>query len=64
MTTAEKYFMEQMKDSEFKESFFQEKIKLDLEYQLEDLKAKINSGSSKTTLIRGLNKIKKTLSVE
>ena len=62
MTNAEKYFFEQMQDSEFRESFFQKKLKLDIEYQLDDLKEKINSGSSKTTLIRGLNQIKKTLS--
>ncbi len=61
MTKAEEYFQELMKDPEFKESFFQEKIKLDIEYQLEDLKEKIKSGKSKLTLIKGLNKIKKTL---
>jgi len=61
MTNAEKYFQELMKDSEFKEVFFQEKIKLDIEYQLEELKDKIKSGKSKLTLIKGVNKIKKTL---
>jgi len=61
MTNAEKYFQELMKDSEFKEAFFQEKIKLDIEYQLEELKDKIKSGKSKLTLIKGVNKIKKTL---
>ena len=63
MTNAEKYFFEQMKDPEFKEAFLKEKLKLDIEYQLDELKAKINSGSSKSTLIRGVNKIKKTLTI-
>ncbi len=61
MTNAEKYFQELMKASEFKEAFFQEKIKLDIEYQLEELKEKIKSGKSKLTLTKGVNKIKKTL---
>ena len=51
------------KDPEFKAGFFQEKIKLDVEYQLDDLKDKIKKGKSKTTLIKGINKIKKTLAV-
>lgn len=63
MTNAEKYFFEQMKDPEFKESFFQEKLKLDIEYQLDELKDKIKDGKSKTTLIKGINNIKKTLAV-
>jgi len=42
MTNAEKYFLEQMKDPEFKESFFQEKLKLDIEYQLNDLNIQFN----------------------
>ena len=61
MTKAEEYFFELMKDAEFKESFFQEKIKLDLEYQLDDLKEKIKNGKPKTLLIQGVNRIKKTL---
>ena len=61
MTNAEKYFFEQMQDPEFKQSFFQEKLKLDIEYQLDDLKEKIKTGKSKTTLIRNINQIKKSL---
>ena len=56
MTEAEKYFLEQMKNSEFKENFFQEKLKLDIEYQLEELKEKIKTGKSKITLIKDINK--------
>jgi hypothetical protein len=61
MTNAEQYFFEMMKDPEFKEAFFQEKFKLDLEYQLDELKEKINNGKSKVTLIKSVNKIKKSL---
>ena len=56
MTEAEKYFLEQMKNSEFKENFIQEKLKLDIEYQLEELKEKIKTGKSKITLIKDINK--------
>ena len=61
MTKAEKYFFELMKDPEFKESFLQEKLKLDLEYKLEDLKEKIKSGESKTVLLKRVNQIKRAL---
>ena len=63
MTNAEKYFLEQMNDDEFKKLFFQEKIRLDIDYQLDELKEKIKTGKSKSILIRGVNKIKKSLQV-
>jgi hypothetical protein len=61
MTNAEQYFIDQMKDPESKEIFYFEKIRLDIEYQLDDLKEKVKTGKSKSTLIRGVNKIKRTL---
>ena len=63
MTNAEKYFLEQMNDDEFKKLFFQEKIRLDIDYQLDELKEKIKTGKSKSILLRGVNKIKKSLQV-
>lgn len=62
MTNAEKYFIELLKDKEFREHYLLEKMKLDIEYELDELVNKINTGKSKTTLIRGVNKIKRTLS--
>lgn len=38
MNTAEKYFHQQLADAEFRHFYFQEKAKLDMEYQLEELK--------------------------
>ena len=63
MTNAEKYFQEKMKDPNFKEIYLQEKFKLDLEFQLDELKEQIKIRKSKTTLIRGVNKIKKSLEI-
>jgi len=38
MNIAEKYFKKQFSSEEFRCSFLEEKIKLDIEYQLEELK--------------------------
>jgi hypothetical protein len=37
MNTAEKYLKKQLASVEFKRSFLEEKIKLDIEYRLEEL---------------------------
>jgi hypothetical protein len=61
MTNAEQYFIELMKDDEFKKLFLDEKIRLDKDYQLDELRKKSKTGKSKSILIRGVNKIKKSL---
>lgn len=61
MNNAEKYINEQLKDEEFRNVYFEEKLKIDLEFLIDELGEKIKSNQSKTSLIRGLNKIKRTL---
>jgi hypothetical protein len=41
MNVAKDYLKTQLKDSEFRQSFLNEKARLDLEYQLEELKMDI-----------------------
>jgi hypothetical protein len=41
MTIAKGYLKQQMKNPEFKQSFLNEKARLDIEYQLEELKQDI-----------------------
>jgi len=41
MSTAKEYLKKQMQNPEFKQSFLNEKARLDIEYQLEELKRDI-----------------------
>ena len=41
MSIAKKYLKQQMQNPEFKQSFLNEKARLDIEYQLEELKRDI-----------------------
>jgi len=38
MNTAKKYFQKQLSVPEFKQSYMEEKVNLDIEYQLEEMK--------------------------
>jgi hypothetical protein len=58
MNTAKKYFRQQFSIPEFKRSYFQEKIKLDIEYQLEELRSDIESHKPDEELIKKVDSIK------
>lgn len=57
MSIAEKYLKKQLSSDEFKRSFFEEKIKLDIEYRLEDLKKDIQTHKSPDELIKKVDSI-------
>ncbi|NCO84330.1 MAG: hypothetical protein COW90_10845 [Nitrospirae bacterium CG22_combo_CG10-13_8_21_14_all_44_11] len=57
MNIAEKYFKKQFSSEEFRCSFLEEKIKLDIEYQLEELKRDIQTNKSSKTLIKRVKAI-------
>ncbi len=57
MNTAKKYFEKQLADEEFKRSFLKEKVKLDIEYQLEELKKDIRSRKPAEELIEKVDSI-------
>ncbi len=59
MTIAEKYFKKQMKSEEFRGSFLEEKVKLDIEYRLEELKRGIRGNKSIDKLIEEVESIEK-----
>ncbi|TAN45825.1 MAG: hypothetical protein EPN22_01375 [Nitrospirae bacterium] len=57
MNTAKKYFEKQFSDKEFRKSYMEEKTKLDIEYQLEELKKDIQSSKPIRELIRRIDSI-------
>lgn len=57
MNIAEKYFKKQLSSEEFRRSFLEEKIKLDIEYRLEELKKDIQKHKSLEELIKKVDSI-------
>ena len=57
MNKAKKYLQEQLVNPEFKHSYMEEKAKLDIEYQLEELKKDIQSRKPTEELIRKVDRI-------
>ena len=57
MNIAEKYLKKQLSSDEFKQSFLEEKIKLDIEYRLEELKKDIRTSKSPDDLIKKVDSI-------
>ena len=54
---AEKYFKKQFVSGEFRRSFVEEKVKLDIEYRLEELKKDIRTRKSTEELIKKVDSI-------
>ncbi|RKX63782.1 MAG: hypothetical protein DRP41_05755 [Thermodesulfobacteriota bacterium] len=61
MNIAKKYFEEQFTNEDFKRAYLEEKIKLDIEYQLEELKKDILSNKTTQELIKKVDSIKEYL---
>lgn len=59
MSIAKKYFQKQLSVSEFKQSYMEEKVKLDIEYQLEELKKDIQSCRPSDEIIKKIDRIEK-----
>lgn len=57
MNIAEKYFKRQLSSEEFRRSFLEEKVKLDIEYKLEELKRDIQTYKSPEELIKKVDSI-------
>ncbi|MBU1486797.1 DUF4403 family protein [bacterium] len=57
MSIAKKFFQQQLANNEFKYSYLEEKAKLDIEYQLEELKKDIQSRKSTDELIKKVDSI-------
>lgn len=54
-----KYFQKQISGPEFKESYMEEKVKLDIEYQLEELKKDIQSCKPSEEIIKKIDRLEK-----
>ena len=61
MNIAKKYFEEQFTNEDFKRVYLEEKIKLDIEYQLEELKKDTLSNKTTQELIKKVDSIKEYL---
>ena len=59
MSIAEEYLKQQMKNPEFKQSFLNEKTRLDIEYQLEELKRDIAVRKPADELIGKIDQIER-----
>lgn len=59
MSVAERYFKKQMKSEEFRQSYLEEKVKLDIEYRLEELKRDIQGNKSTDELIKKVDSIER-----
>ncbi len=57
MNTAKKYFQKQCIKDDFRRSYLEEKIKLDIEYQLEELKKDIQTNKPVRELIKKINSL-------
>lgn len=57
MNTAKEYLKKQLANDEFKHSYLKEKVKLDLEYQLEELKKDIQTCKPTKELIKKIDSI-------
>lgn len=57
MNIAQQYLHQQFSNPEFRQTYFEEKAKLDIEYQLEELKQAIQAQTSIKTLIRKIEAI-------
>ena len=64
MNIAEKYFKKQLSSDEFRRSFLEEKIKLDIEYRLEELKRDIQTRKSPEELIKKVDSMLRYLDEE
>lgn len=57
MNIAKKYLQKQLANAEFKRSYLEEKVKLDIEYQLEELKKDIKTRKTAKELIKKVDSI-------
>jgi len=55
MNIAKDYFKKQWKNEEFRHTYLEEKVKLDIEYHLEELKKDIKSQKPAEELINRVN---------
>ena len=63
MNNAKEYFEKQLSNPDFVKNFLAEKLKLDIEYELNELETDIIQHKSTEALLYKLNNIKKLLNI-
>jgi hypothetical protein len=61
MNNAQKYVSKQMENEEFRQAYFEEKMKLDLEFLIDELVESIKLNKPKHDLLKGARRIKRML---
>jgi len=59
MNIAQAYFRQQCENAEFRQAYLEETTKLDIEYQLEELKQAVQARKSIEDLIRKIERIER-----
>jgi hypothetical protein len=62
MNIAGKYFQKHLADKDFKQSYFEERVKLDIEYKLEELKRDIQTRKNTSEIIKKIDSIEQYVS--
>lgn len=57
MNIAQQYFQQQLSEAEFRHVYLEEKAKLDIEYQLEELKEAIRASKPIEEIIQKIDRI-------
>lgn len=61
MNTAETYRQKQMMNTEFKQAYFNEKLLLDIEYQLDELRKSIRDQQPISVLLNRVDSLEKVI---
>ena len=61
MNNAKKYISEKMKNNEFKQSLLEEKLKIDLEFMIDELNENIKNNKPKEELLISVSELKRAV---
>ena len=61
MNNAKKYISKKMKNNEFKQSLLEEKLKIDLEFMIDELNENIKNNKPKEELLISVSELKRAV---
>ena len=61
MNNAKKYISKKMKNTEFKQSLLEEKLKIDLEFMIDELNENIKNNKPKEELLISVSELKRAV---
>ncbi len=62
MNNTKQYIKNKMKDEDFKRSYLEEKLKIDIEFMIDELNEKIKNDKPKEELLFGVKELKRVIS--